>query len=1665
MAKIDLRLNSRGFKKGFKDAQKAIDDFAKANGLTVTAVTKLNKQTGKLFETFEIGFKKITKNNDVIKGSFKATSLAAKDLKKEFDKANKTVSISTDRIRENSKAVQERNKRLDAAITRQRNLAKGAVPSRQAQFGTPKEAQRINELTDRLRVLAKQAGITDKRFNKLFAEVSKGNIQDLKRELNLVQRGILDLITDTKLYGAASQKASLAARNATLAQITAQAKLRKEVQRTTAAERSLGRQFQQRALGRVTSPKAARSTATERNAVAKAEDALRKLARTSKVTGKEIDKVFADLSKGRIVNYNARVNRVRDAVIKLNVAEKNLGKTAETAHLRAAKAAARQRKELEKTRGAASSLAASVKSIAVVSALSIFIGGLFRLQQALIDGTENAIEFSKSIAEIQTIQGQAGFTTAVWASQLTKLSDAFGISVVDQAEAAYQTLSNQVAKGADTFTFLEAANKLALTAVTDTSSAVNLLTSVVNAFQLPAGRADEIAAKLFKTVELGRVRIDEMAETLGRIGVPAARVGIRFEELLASIAVTTRQGIRFNEAATLLRGIIQKLVKPTEEMKDFLQELGFASAEAAIRTLGLAGFLGELDKKAQGSSTEIGKLFNRVRASTGALIFAGEGLNQFNEELGKIDATNIEDFEKTAAIVSQNIGKRFEKELIRIENVFKDIGQRAIKTIVEISDKMGGLAKVIGDIADSVGNLFKRIQLTVQGFEEFYTLVNNKTGGFIDGLVTARNTISSWVSPLSLAIKGFGLLFDEVEGGSKVLEKFNKGVAESFENLNKAEKTATLKINERILAAFKERNRSTLEGIREETKALFANNKTRVEAAENLRRQTDAINNDVIKGVKAIGSAAKAEFNKLTTQSENTVAGIRKAFLDASQKLFAFDLKVSVEQSQINLLENQFKVLQKARDKAQKEGDSENFERITKQINQVAAQRFTAAQKLARTQREADKSVFAARANLARAEGTQDQAKIKAAKDRLKDAKRLASLAGVSSKEELEIQQKIVEVRRKLKGAAFRSPEAKALKIELQGLRAAQLGLVDDAKREEDQRKKIVDLVQLESKLRLKLLDELDAKAKAALQQQLTQKRIAAELVDLDKQRRAFDLEKTIKGTDPDQIQKELENQEKVIKRTLQVQKQLGVDTGRVKLEEELNNLRIAGEQAVQALRNKGEESRIRKREDEVKKGLKDAQLLGNKQEQADAKRLNALRSQLGEAAKAFSKLNVKQFGRATGLLGTKEASVEQRDLVDTLKRLEVALKPENIRSGDPEFVQDIANVLDKTIERVTNLDFNKATALGFGEFGGDEQAEALINTLESVRRNLQGEGEKTLGVVVKEVQTRRNALAKLQEGFKAELKVLEERAKAAKKRKELESTFNKRLENLQKILTTQGKEGLASEVTRGVRGETGPFTVEQAIKGFKFDEKNREQVERKAAATVEQNHIAAAKAQKQTVIENAVAGAVASGKALEEFERQREERKAKAAKQTAEQLKKQKADQALAKQVQGLTGFARQVALQDLQRGQSASAVRKREAEAREQQRFRNEDFLRKRRERKAIERGQPLGAIPGGTQGNATQLIEQLKAQRALNQITPEAFKAAITTLKDVAKQDQAFVSQTLPNAPRVPDLGPAAEFGVTIFEVSQGDVILDGQKVGRAVAPTVRQLDRRAKRQRTD
>lgn len=134
------------------------------------------------------------------------------------------------------------------------------------------------------------------------------------------------------------------------------------------------------------------------------------------------------------------------------------------------------------------------------------------LDTALVGCAKSFMGFEQGVSKVNSIAKVSNADIKNYSDGILKLSNNSGTAVNELTEATYQAISAGV-DYKDSTKFVEDANKLAVAGFTDTTSAVDLLTTVMNAYGLSADEVTNISDTLIQTQNLGKdvlPRITEM---------------------------------------------------------------------------------------------------------------------------------------------------------------------------------------------------------------------------------------------------------------------------------------------------------------------------------------------------------------------------------------------------------------------------------------------------------------------------------------------------------------------------------------------------------------------------------------------------------------------------------------------------------------------------------------------------------------------------------------------------------------------------------------------------------------------------------------------------------------------------------------------------------------------------------------------------------------------------------------------------------------------------------------------------------------------------------------------------------------------------------------------------------------------------------------------------
>lgn len=259
-----------------------------------------------------------------------------------------------------------------------------------------------------------------------------------------------------------------------------------------------------------------------------------------------------------------------------------------------------------------------------------------KMAELVTSSVDIGASFETALAKVSTIADTSKVSVGDLNKQILDTSGSMGVAAADIAEAAYQAIS----AGQDTanaVAFAGQASKLAAAGFTSSSSAVDILTTALNAYGLSADQATHVSDVLLTTQNLGKTSVDELSSSMGKVIPLAAAYGVTVENLSSGLAVMTANGIATAEATTYTKSMLNELGDAGSTVGKILQKQtgkSFAQLNAEGKSLG--DVLQILYQSVGGSSTAFAGLWSSVEAGTGALSLASGGAEHFNDVLSQM---------------------------------------------------------------------------------------------------------------------------------------------------------------------------------------------------------------------------------------------------------------------------------------------------------------------------------------------------------------------------------------------------------------------------------------------------------------------------------------------------------------------------------------------------------------------------------------------------------------------------------------------------------------------------------------------------------------------------------------------------------------------------------------------------------------------------------------------------------------------------------------------------------------------------------------------------------------------------------------------------------------------------------------------------------------------
>lgn len=257
-----------------------------------------------------------------------------------------------------------------------------------------------------------------------------------------------------------------------------------------------------------------------------------------------------------------------------------------------------------------------------------------------------------------------------------------GTSSKELAGALYEIVS-AVGDVPEKYKILEYSNKLAIAGFTDTTTAVDVLTTILNGYGMEMSQVNRVSDILIQTQNKGKIVVSELAQYMGPIISTAKLAKVSLEELAGAMATMTANGVKAPEASTYLKNMMNELIKTgTDADKAFKKIYGKSFLQFKEQGGTLQEALISLNESAKKSGMTLIDVFSSIRSSSGALVLA----NNMDKFIDSLKA--MENAGGTTDKAFQKMMDTFTQKFKQVKEILKEFGLRIFETIAPQIDKL-----------------------------------------------------------------------------------------------------------------------------------------------------------------------------------------------------------------------------------------------------------------------------------------------------------------------------------------------------------------------------------------------------------------------------------------------------------------------------------------------------------------------------------------------------------------------------------------------------------------------------------------------------------------------------------------------------------------------------------------------------------------------------------------------------------------------------------------------------------------------------------------------------------------------------------------------------------------------------------------------------------------
>lgn len=563
---------------------------------------------------------------------------------------------------------------------------------------------------------------------------------------------------------------------------------------------------------------------------------------------------------------------------------------------------------------------------------------------------KTAADFDTSMSKVEAISGATADKMVDLKNKAIEMGAKTKFSAKESADAfTYMAMAgwdaDQMIAG------ISGVMNLAAASGEDLAMTSDIVTDALTAFGMEAGDASRFADILAKASSSANTNVSMLGESFKYVAPVAGALGMTVEDTSVALALMANSGIKASQAGTSLRSALTNMVKPTDQMKKVMNDLGIevTNSDGSMKSLKeimdiLRGTFGNLTEAEQANAAAT--LFGKT-AMSGMLAIINSSDKDYRELTEAIYGSKdaAEDMANTmmdnlngaitllkSAIESLliKIGtamtpviREWAEALTKVVEWLNTLSDEQIQHIVKIAAviaAIGPLLIIIGKVISAIGTIITAIKgigtaITMIGpvFEGLMSI----GGAIFAGIQAIAGFVTGTLIPAILAIDPVILIiiaaigaliaigvqvykhWDELKEKAKEtfdnisskVEEAKENIKQSIDNLIANGREALENAKENISTFFKniwDDVTTFFSGLGEKFMSFYESAKSKLEAAFSyISSSVIGFFNDILGKLSQFFSDFSAGFQSLLSKAQELFTTLKNSVADLFSKLMS----------------------------------------------------------------------------------------------------------------------------------------------------------------------------------------------------------------------------------------------------------------------------------------------------------------------------------------------------------------------------------------------------------------------------------------------------------------------------------------------------------------------------------------------------------------------------------------------------------------------------------------------------------------------------------------------------------------------------------------------------------------------------------------------------------